>query len=149
MRKESQIFYDLSRGAVHKGQSNRIHQRMEMTILRRCNISFPQIAWFCGFHLRTVKRWIIRIELGEPISDLPRSGRPSIFTQDILLRTIAFYCQTSPLPGCSKWSLRWASEYFEKHPELIGCSMSHSGYWAYSENACLTSSSEEIFPANH
>ena len=84
MRKESQIFYNLSRGAVHKGQNNRIHQRMEMAILHRCNISFPQIAWFCGCRLRTVKRWIIRIELGEAISDLPRSGHPPVFTQDFV-----------------------------------------------------------------
>lgn len=97
-----------------------------MAILHRCNISSPHIAWFCDCHLQTVKRWVIRVELGESLSDRPRSGRPPVFTQDILLKTIAFYCQTSPLPGCSKWSLRWASKYLEEHLQLIGCSISHS-----------------------
>ncbi len=32
----------------------------------------------------------------------------------------------SPLPGCSSWSLRWAEEYFEKHPQILGDSISHS-----------------------
>ena len=73
MRRGSQIFCDLSRGSVHKGQSIRIRQRMEMAILHRCNISFGHIAWFCDCHPRTVKRRIIRIELGEPLSDHTRS----------------------------------------------------------------------------
>ncbi len=126
MRKGPHIFCDLSHGAAPKGQSSRIHQRMEMAILHQCNISSGHIAWFCDCHLRTVKRWIIQIEFGEPLSDHPRSGRPPVFSQDIYLKTIAFYCQTSPLPGCGTWSLRWASEYFEKHPEMMGCTMSHS-----------------------
>jgi len=126
MRKGSQIFCDLLSGAVSKRQSNRIHQRMEMAILHQCTISSAHIAWFCDCHLRTVKRWIIRIELGESLSDHPRSGRPPVFSQDIYLKTIAFYCQTTPLPGCSTWSLRWASAYFEEHTEVMGCTVSHS-----------------------
>ena len=126
MRKGSRIFYDLSHGVVKKGQSARIYQRMQMAALHRCNIASPQIAWFSNSQLRTVKRWIIRVELGEPVSDYSRSGRPAVFTQDIYLKTIAFYCQSSPLPGCSTWSLRWAEKYFKQHLEIIGCTMSHS-----------------------
>lgn len=124
MRKRAQIFCELSHGEKNKGI--RINRRMEMTILHQCNISSGHIAWFCGCHLRTVKRWIIQIELGEPLSDRSRSGRHAVFTQDIYLRTIAFYCQSSPLPGCSTWSLRWASKYLKEHPEIIGHTMSHS-----------------------
>ena len=126
MRQGSQIFCDLSHSVVKKGQSARINRRMEIAALHRCNIASPQIAWFSDCHPRTVKRWIIRVELGEPVSDHSRIGRPPVFTQDIYLKTIAFYCQTSPLPGCSTWSLRWAEKYFKQHLEMIGCAMSHS-----------------------
>ena len=149
MRKESQIFYDLSRGAVHKGQSNRIHQRMEMAILHRRNISFPQIAWFCGCHLRTVKRWIIRIELGEPISDLPRSGHPPVFTKIFLPQN---HCILLPDLSSTRVQYMVATMGCEVFQTASGADWLHHesfNYWAYSENACLTSSSEEIFPANH
>jgi transposase len=126
MKKGSRILSNISNGVGNTGQSNRIKQRMEIAALYQCNISCHHIAWFCGCHPKTVKRWIVRIEIGESISDHFRKGRPPIFTQDICLKIIAFYCQTSPLPGCSTWSLRWAAKYLKEHPERIGYTMSHS-----------------------
>ncbi|MCG2788859.1 MAG: hypothetical protein L6405_02780 [Actinomycetia bacterium] len=69
--------------------------------------------------------------------------------KDICIRTIAFYCQISPLAGCSTWSLRLAEKYLKEHPEVIGCAMSHLNYWAHFEISCLTSSPEEVFPAGN
>ena len=111
---------------LNAGGYKRLQQRKEIAILHQNNILPGRIAWFCQSHLQTVKRWIIRIESEGTISDHPRSGRPAIFTQEICLKTIAFYCQVSPLPGCSAWSLRWAEAYLKEHPELINYSMSRS-----------------------
>lgn len=99
---------------------------MEIAALYQCNISYRHISWFCGCHLQTVKRWIVRIEIGETITDHPRSGRPPIFTQDICIKTIASYCQISPLPGYITWSLRLAEKYLKEHTEIVGCTISHS-----------------------
>lgn len=42
------------------------------------------------------------------------------------MRTIAFFCQTPPLPGCSKWTLRDAERYLVAHPQVIGHSISRA-----------------------
>ncbi len=113
-----------SNSDLNAGGYERLQQRKEIAILHQNNIPAGPIAWFCQSHLRTVKRWIIRIKSEETISDHPRSGRPAIFTQGICLKTIAFYCQVSPLPGCSTWSLRLAETYLKEHPEVVGCPIS-------------------------
>lgn len=115
-----------SNSDVNAGGDKRLQQRKEMAILHQSDIPAGRIAWFCGSHLRTVQRWILRIESEGTISDYPRSGRPATFTQEICLKTIAFYCQVSPLPGCSAWSLRWAEAYLKEHPELIDCPISRA-----------------------
>src|SRR4030042_1122237 len=99
---------------------------MKIASLHQCNISARRIVWFSGSHLRTVKRWIIRVESDETLNDRSRNGRPPIFTQHLCLKTIAFYCQVSPLPGCSAWSLRWAEAYLNEHPEVITCTISRA-----------------------
>ncbi|MCG2789618.1 MAG: hypothetical protein L6405_06685 [Actinomycetia bacterium] len=144
-----QILGDIQNSAVNTSWSKRILQRMEIAALCKCNISYRHISWFCGSHLQTVKSWIVRIEIGETISDHPRSGRPPIFTQDICLKTIAFYCQISPLPGYITWSLRLAEKYLKEHLEVVGCAMSHCNYWAHFKSSCLTPSPEEVFLANN
>lgn len=54
------------------------------------------------------------------VADRPRSGRPRIYSQAIELKLIGFYCQTQPLPGCGRWSLRWAQAHLRAHPGCIG-----------------------------
>ena len=113
-------------GDIQNSWSKRILQRVEIAALYQYNISYNHISWFCGCHIQTVKRWIVRIEIGETITDRTRSGRPPIFTQRLCLKTIAFYCQISPLPGCAAWSLRLAEKYLREHAEVVGCTISHS-----------------------
>ena len=122
----SKVLGDIQNSAVNTSWSKRILQRKQIAGLYQCNISYRHISWFCGCHTQTVKRWIVRIEIGETITERTRSGRPPIFTQDICIKTIAFYCQISPLPGCSTWSLRLAEKYLSNHREIVGCAMSHS-----------------------
>lgn len=111
---------------LNTGGEKRIHLRKQIAILHQNNVPASRVAWFCQSHLRTVRKWIIRIESEETISDHPRSGRPAAFTEDICLKVIAFFCQRPPLPGCSSWSLRWAETYFKEHPEVLDCAVSRA-----------------------
>lgn len=67
-------------------------------------------------------RWSKRLS----ILDNPRSGRPLIYSEEIRLKLIAFYCQTHPLPGNNRWSLRWAEKYLLYNQNAIGVAISHS-----------------------
>jgi transposase len=119
-------FQTLNLDSDLKGGEKRLHQRKQIAILHKNNVPARRIAWFSQSHLRMVKRWIIRIESEQTISDHPRSGRPAVFTEDICLKVIAFFCQQSPLPGCSSWSLRWAEAHFKEHQELLDCTISRA-----------------------
>ena len=125
MRQGPRVFNDKSKGIVKECQSGRYRQRIEIVVLHRCNISSYRIAWFCNCHLRTVTRWIIRIELGEPLSDRFRSGRPPIFPQDICLKAIAFYCQTTPLLLCSNLSSPFHKKV-HKNQDYVKTSITYS-----------------------
>jgi len=105
---------------------NRVQQRHQMVVLNHCSVNLQTIAWFVGRHITTVRKWISHSKNGDDLCDQKRSGRPPVYTEKIQLKTIAFYCQVSPLPGCNRWSLRWAEDYLKEHSETIGCSMSHS-----------------------
>ena len=108
------------------GKFNRIEKRYQMAVLNHCGVSSQIIAWFVNRHITTVRKWISRSENGDDLCDQKRSARPPVYTEKIELKTIAFYCQISPLPGCNTWSLRWAENYLKDHSEIIGCSISHS-----------------------
>lgn len=104
----------------------RIWRRVEIATLHHAAIHPHRIAWFTDSHQRTVSRWVVRIEEGEPITDRARSGRPLLFSEEARLKTIAFFCQTPALPGCARWTLRDAERHFASHPAVIGCGMSRS-----------------------
>lgn len=104
----------------------RLIQRYRILQLNRFGMNSDICSWYVGCHKATVNRWIKRIQSGGELQDRKRSGRPPIFKEDIMIRTISFYCQISPLGGCSSWSLRLAANYLREHPEIVGCSMSYS-----------------------
>jgi len=104
----------------------RLHQRAQIRILLQHQIPEHTICDLLGCHVRTVSNWKKRFEHAEVILDRPRSGRPATITAEATLRLIAFYCQHDPLPGCSRWTIRWAHMYLQQHPEILQCSMSRS-----------------------
>ena len=106
--------------------SIRIQQRRQIVVLNHYGVPCLTIARFVNRHINTIRKWISRFETGDGLQDKQRSGRPAVFTESIQLKTIAFYCQVSPLPGCNAWSLRWAEQYLKDNSEILGCSMSHS-----------------------
>jgi len=107
-------------------RTKQIQERSKILALDHNKVNSRTIAWFMNRHLTTVHRWILRSKNGNELCDRNRSGRPRVYTEKTQLKTIAFYCQISPLPGCNTWSLRWAESYLKAHSEIIGCSMSHS-----------------------
>lgn len=119
-------FQALNLDSDSRGGKTRLNRRKQIAILHKNNVPARRIAWFSGSQLSLVKRWIIRIESERTISDHFRSGRPAAFTEEICLKVMAFFCQKSPLPGCSNWSLRWAEAYFKEHPEVLGCAISYA-----------------------
>ena len=117
--------------------TNRLQQRCQIVALNQGGVASQTIAWFVNCHPTTVRRWTGRSEKGDDLCDKKRCGRPAIYTEAIQLKTIAFYCQVSPLPGCNTWTLRWAQEYLKTHREILGCSLSHSSIQRILKNHAL------------
>jgi len=111
---------------INNGQFTRVEKRVQIAVFNHCEVNMGTIAWFVNLHLCTVRRWVLRVKDGHDLCDHKRSGRPPLYSEKIELKTIAFYCQVSPLPGCNTWSLRWAQDYLKEHREIIGCTISHS-----------------------
>ncbi len=105
---------------------NRVEQRCQIAALHRHQVPLGTMAWLVNRDPSTIRRWIARVEAGRDLRDRKRSGRPPLFTEDIVLKTIALHCQVSPVPGCNSWSLRWAEKYLEAHPEITGAAVSRS-----------------------
>jgi transposase len=105
----------------------RLEQRATFIALSIGGIDHRTIALFTSTHLTTVRRWVCRIEEGNPLSDEKRCGRPRRISEASRITTIAVYCQhTPPLPGVHRWSLRDAQRFFKEHPELIGAPISRA-----------------------
>ncbi len=39
------------------------------------------------------------------------------------------YCQTTPLPGAGRWTLRWAEKYLESNPNPVGAMLRRTTIW--------------------
>jgi hypothetical protein len=91
----------------------RVEKRATIVALSMGGIDQRSIALFTSTHLTTVRRWVCRIEEGNPLTDMNRHGRPCRISEACRLMTISVYCQhTPPLPGVHRWSLRDAQRFF-------------------------------------
>ena len=97
-------------------------KRSHIIALSRNGINTNVIAEFTQCSVETVHRWQGRCE----IIDKARCGHPLIYNQEMQLKIIAFYCQTTPLPGYGRWTLRWAKKHLSEKIELNEKSISHS-----------------------
>ncbi len=77
-------------------------ERRNIMLLHKAGIPASLISWYINRDVSTVLRWIPRVEKNI-FNDMKRSGRPPIFTREMQLKTIGFYCQQPPAPGCSHW----------------------------------------------
>ncbi len=103
-------------------QKSKIEERSHMAALYQAKYTPNEIAVFSGRHINTVNRRMKRAKTDNSLKDLPRSGRPAVFTELIQLKITAFFCQATPLPGCNSVTLKWAAEYFNRDTSFLGCS---------------------------
>jgi transposase len=100
--------------------------RLQLRVLLQHKIPETTISLVLGCHVKTVFRWKQRFQTGDGILDRPRSGRPSTIPPEVNHRLLAFYCQYNPLPGYTRWSIRWAETYLQKHLDILQCPISRS-----------------------
>ena len=116
----------ISRPVLSAAMREKVVRREAMSVLAQGGVEAAPIAVFVGCSVSTVRRWILRDAETGDLRDLPRSGRPATYTEDIALKVVAFYCQTRPLPGCGRWTLTWAAAHLAAHPEQVGATPSRS-----------------------
>ena len=93
--------------------------RKAIIVLNNLGIKNIAIADYLNCSIFTIYRWIQFNAKIDSLDDRLRSGRKAIYTPETHLRIIAFYCQTKPLSGCGRWTLRWAARYLKVHSEQI------------------------------
>lgn len=101
-------------------------RRQAMIALANAQIGLNTIASIVYYSVDTVRRWIRRFHLSGELHDLFRSGRPALYSPQTQQRLVAFYCQTQPLPGCGRWTLRWAESHLNRDNSLVGATPSKS-----------------------
>ena len=94
--------------------------RQSIVALSNAGIYRHAIAMIVHCSISSVRRWIQRVKETGSVCDLARSGRPAIYSQEMKMRLVAFYCQTQPLPGCGRWTLRWAELRLKAEPAQVG-----------------------------
>lgn len=99
---------------------------MQLWVLLQHTIPETTISSVLGCHVKTVFSWKQRFQAGDGILDRPRSGRPPTIPPEVNYRLLAFYCQYNPLPGYTRWSIRWAETYLQKHLDILQCPISRS-----------------------
>jgi len=97
-----------------------------MVALAGARIGVGAIARLVRCSVSSVRRWVRRAKETGDLHDQPRSGRPAIYSQELQMRIVAFYCQTQPLPGAGRWTLRWAERRLRSDSSGVGASPSKS-----------------------
>jgi transposase len=97
-----------------------------MVALANARIGISTISKLVRYSVSSVRRWIRRARGTGEFHDQARSGRPAIYPQASQMRIVAFYCQTQPLPGAGRWTLRWAERRLHSDSSVVGASPSKS-----------------------
>ena len=115
----------------HHSHHSRQYQRDQIIKLHENGVERQVIAWFTNLNVSTVNRWRQRAQnnIDVELKDKPRSGRPTVYDEALRHRLVAFYCQTTPLPGVGRWTLRWAEKHLESNPEAVGAMLPRSTIW--------------------
>jgi len=115
----------LNRKPLQDASNSRIVRRTQIVSLQRAAIEKAVIVKFTGCSPSTVSRWAI-CENNDGLGDKARTGRPAMFDDKTQLSLIGFYCQTSPVLDCGRWTMRWAEKHLIAHREILGASISRS-----------------------
>jgi len=104
----------------------RVARREAILLLAEAGIAIRAIGAFVQYSVATVRQWIRRGGETDDMNDRRRFGRPRVYSEEIHLRLVAFYCQIRPLSGSGRWTLRWAALHLMEHPERVGAAPSKS-----------------------
>ncbi|HID02230.1 MAG TPA: helix-turn-helix domain-containing protein, partial [Desulfobacterales bacterium] len=99
--------------------STTLMRRKAAAALATHGVTLRAVATFVGCSIATVSRSIKRMNEVGNVTDCERSGRPALYSEELRLELIGFYCQTQPLPNSGRWTIRWAATHLEQHPEII------------------------------
>ena len=102
----------------------RLLRRFDIVTLLKHDVPVRCCAWYLDCSKVTVNRWKIRAEKTDELIDRKRAGRPAMFTEQMRLKVIGFYCQ-SPLPGC-RMSYALAEKFLNNHLDVVGRKISAS-----------------------
>ena len=103
-----------------------LSRRQAIVALADARVGVNAISAMVGYSVRTVRRWIRWAKHSGEFHDQARSGRPVSYPLELQMRIVAFYCQTQPLPGAGRWTLRWAERRLRSDSTLVGASPSKS-----------------------
>lgn len=115
----------LLRSSVHDTAA----RRKAISVLAEAGTEYQAIANLLGCSVDTISYWLKRCLETTEWNDLPRSGRPLTYDRQTRTKIIAFYCQTQPLPGSGRWTLRWAQRTLEASPDTLDASPTKSTIW--------------------
>ncbi len=105
--------------------NRRVTTRAQIVGLSQAGVEPLAIAKYFGLSLSTVQRWA-SCTIATGFEDKTRTGRPPIFNETLQLKLIGFYCQTSPLLGCGRWTIRWAEKHLDAHRKVLGTPITRS-----------------------
>ena len=106
--------------------ASRTIRRKSAVILTNKGFTVGAVATLVGCGTSTIDRSLKRMTNTGDVVDLPRSGRPAIYSETSRLELIGFYCQTQPFSSSGRWTLRHAAVHLTAHSEIINVTPSKS-----------------------
>ena len=104
----------------------RVALRKVAVVLAGKMLSVSAAAAFAGCSVSTVTRSTRRMKNTSDVCDLPRTGRPAIYSDTCKMKLTGFYCQSQPFANCGRWTLRWAAMHLAISAKWAGVSPSKS-----------------------
>jgi len=106
--------------------AERVSYRKAVLILAAAGVGVKAIACFVQRSVVVARRWIRRGTQTNDLNDRHRCGRPRVYSEEIHVKLVAFYCQVRPLAGTGRWTFRWAALHLAEHPQRVGAAPSKS-----------------------
>jgi len=100
--------------------------RKAAVVLSNKILTVSAAATFMGCSVSTVTRNIRRMKNTCDFGDLPRTGRPAVYSDACKLKLTGFYCQSQPFANSGRWTLRLAAMHLAVYAETVGVSPSKS-----------------------
>ncbi len=101
-------------------------RRKAAVVLTNQGLAVNAVSKLVGCCVSTVTRSLKRMTDTGDVTNLPRSGRPAVYSETFKLELIGFYCQTQPFPNSGRWTLRWAAAHLKADPTIVNATPSKS-----------------------